>query len=68
MRAFRDHTALGKGEVLVFLHGHSVTFGEALRQTAQLAFDLVFEGAPILYSWPATEDYVRDKGASFSVS
>ena len=60
----RRRHGTGKGEVLVFVHGYNVTFGDALRQTAQLAFDLAFEGAPILYSWPASGnkgDYARDK-------
>jgi esterase/lipase superfamily enzyme len=38
---------------LIFVHGYNVDFDEALRRTAQLAFDLVFPGVPILYSWPS---------------
>jgi esterase/lipase superfamily enzyme len=40
-------------EAFVFIHGYNVTFEEAARRTAQLAYDLNFHGAPILYSWPA---------------
>lgn len=37
----------------VFVHGYNVTFEDAARRTGQLAFDLGFDGAPILYSWPS---------------
>ncbi len=40
-------------DVLVFVHGFNVTFAEAIRQTAQMAYDLKFKGAPISYSWPS---------------
>jgi esterase/lipase superfamily enzyme len=40
-------------EALVFVHGFNVDFAEAARRTAQLAYDLGFDGAPILYSWPS---------------
>jgi esterase/lipase superfamily enzyme len=39
--------------VLIFIHGYNVTFSDAVRRTAQLAFDLDFDGAPIAYSWPS---------------
>jgi esterase/lipase superfamily enzyme len=42
-----------KKHAFVFLHGFDVTFEDAARRTAQLAYDLDFEGAPILYSWPS---------------
>jgi len=35
----------------VFIHGYSVSFEDAAKRTAQLAIDLKFLGAPILYSW-----------------
>jgi esterase/lipase superfamily enzyme len=37
----------------VFVHGYNVTFENAARRTAQMAYDLAFEGAAILYSWPS---------------
>jgi len=48
---------------LVFVHGFNVTFTDASRRTAQIAYDLGFDGAPIMYSWPSngrTIDYVAD--------
>ncbi|MEK1940102.1 MAG: alpha/beta hydrolase [Pseudomonas sp.] len=40
---------------LVFVHGYTVSFEDAARRTAQLSYDLGFEGAPIFYSWPSNE-------------
>jgi len=40
-------------ELFVFIHGYNVTFEHAVRRTAQVAFDMDFEGAPITYSWPS---------------
>ena len=38
-------------DVLVFIHGFNVTFAQAVRQTAQLSYDLKFKGVPLTYSW-----------------
>lgn len=40
-------------EAFVFIHGFNTTFYDAARRTAQLSYDLGFDGAPILYSWPS---------------
>ena len=40
-------------EIVVFIHGFNNSFEEAARKTAQLTWDLQFDGAPILYSWPS---------------
>jgi len=40
-------------EVFVFIHGFNNTFKEAALRAAELTFDLGFDGAPILFSWPA---------------
>lgn len=47
----------------LFVHGFRVPFVDALRATGQLARDLKFDGAPILFSWPAgaaIPEYVQD--------
>lgn len=36
---------------LVFIHGYNVTFDDAARRTAQLAYDLHYPGLAVLYSW-----------------
>ncbi len=46
-------------DVLLFVHGYNVRFDDAVRRTAQLAYDLrpgndpEFPGVPLLYSWPS---------------
>jgi esterase/lipase superfamily enzyme len=45
-------------EAFVFVHGYNESFEKAARRTAQLAYDLGFEGAPILYSWPSRGSWV----------
>lgn len=40
-------------EAFVFIHGYNVTFKEAILRAGQIAFDISFEGAPIVYSWPS---------------
>lgn len=42
-----------KADAFVFVHGFNVSFEDALRRTGQIAFDLRFKGAPVLYSWPS---------------
>ena len=43
--------------VLVFVHGYNVSFEDAARRTAQMAFDLKFPGAPVFYSWPSQANW-----------
>ncbi|MFI6079119.1 alpha/beta hydrolase [Actinoplanes sp. NPDC051343] len=50
-------------EALLFVHGYNVTFADATRRAAQIAYDLQFTGLPMLYSWPsegATLRYLTD--------
>jgi esterase/lipase superfamily enzyme len=43
-------------QALVFLHGFNTTFTGAALRTAQIAYDLGFDGAAIFYSWPSHGD------------
>jgi esterase/lipase superfamily enzyme/Tfp pilus assembly protein PilF len=45
-RAFQQH-------VFVFVHGFNVSFENALRRTAQIAYDMDFDSAPFLFTWPS---------------
>jgi esterase/lipase superfamily enzyme len=60
---FRDLSqAISNGkqqEAFLFIHGYNVTFEDAIKRTAQLAYDMRFGGVPITYSWPS-------KGSLFS--
>jgi len=40
-------------DLFVFVHGFNNTFEDAARRAAQLAYDLDFDGTPVLYSWPS---------------
>jgi len=40
-------------DAIVFIHGFNVSFEEAARRTAQIAFDINFPGLPLLFSWPS---------------
>lgn len=53
-----------KREAFVFIHGYNVPFKTAARRAAQMAYDLHFEGAPVLYSWPSEGNllaYLKDR-------
>ena len=45
--------ASSKKSAFIFVHGYRVTFEDAARRTAQMAYDLGFNGAPVFYSWPS---------------
>jgi len=54
-----------RNDAFIFIHGYNVGFDTAASRTAQLAFDLGFSGAPILFSWPSrasVQGYVSDEG------
>lgn len=40
-------------EALLFIHGYNVGFSDAVRRTAQMAYDLRYPGAAICYTWPS---------------
>lgn len=42
-----------KDQAVVFVHGYNTEFDYALYRTAQMAYDLKFDGAAFLYSWPS---------------
>ncbi len=45
--------------IMIFVHGYNVTFEDAARRTAQMAYDLEFAGAPMFYSWPSQGSWYR---------
>jgi esterase/lipase superfamily enzyme len=59
---FKDHA-------VVFIHGFNTTFDFAVYRAAQMAYDLKFDGAPFVYSWPSKgqlglQDYGYDRGSA----
>ncbi len=56
---FKDHA-------FVFVHGFNTSFDCALYRTAQIAYDLGFDGVPFVYSWPSggkVASYTYDHGS-----
>lgn len=56
---FKDHA-------FVFVHGFNTSFDCALYRTAQVAYDLGFDGVPFVYSWPSggkVASYTYDRGS-----
>jgi esterase/lipase superfamily enzyme len=56
-----------KRSALVFIHGFNVTFDDAAYRTAQLAYDLDFDGVPMMYSWPSQGRLLAYDGDSETV-
>lgn len=59
----RVRKSAGKSAFL-FVHGYNTTFEKAARRTAQMTYDLGFDGAPVFYSWPSqgtTAGYTIDE-------
>lgn len=61
----RNRVGKSKGRSsFLFVHGYNVSFVDAARRTAQMAYDLGFDGAPVFYSWPSrgeTKAYIADE-------
>lgn len=59
----------GVEDLLIFLHGYNVTFEEGARRAAQIAYDMQFPGAVILFSWPSAGSaaaYPKDEESAFA--
>lgn len=57
---FKDHA-------IVFVHGYNTTFDNGIYRTAQIAYDLKFDGAAFHYSWPSgggLSSYTYDRESS----
>jgi esterase/lipase superfamily enzyme len=67
LRQEYDERAPENRSAFVFIHGFKTSFDDAAYRTAQLAYDLNFEGVPIMYSWPSKDDlraYATDRGTA----
>jgi len=52
-------------DAFIFIHGYNTSFEDAARRTAQLAYDMDFDGTPIMFSWPSQASlsaYIVDEG------
>jgi esterase/lipase superfamily enzyme len=43
-------------QLMLFVHGYCATFRDAARRTAQMAYDLNYQGPAMFFSWPAGSD------------
>lgn len=43
------------GSAILFVHGYNVSFENAARRVAQIAYDLQFDGPVFAYSWPSRQ-------------
>jgi esterase/lipase superfamily enzyme len=48
-----NSSATFKDHAIVFVHGFNTTFDAAVYRTAQISYDLKFDGISALYSWPS---------------
>jgi esterase/lipase superfamily enzyme len=46
-----------EGGALLFVHGYKVTFSDAVKRLAQIAYDLDWPGIPIVYSWASRAEF-----------
>ena len=53
IRARLGASSTYRNQALVLIHGYNNGFDDALYRTAQITYDLGFDGASFLYSWPS---------------
>lgn len=44
-------------DAFIFVHGYNVDFTDSVLRAAQIATDIGFHGAPIVYSWPSRNSF-----------
>lgn len=63
-RLAKDIEESDKKSTFLFVHGYNTSFSEAAKRTAQISYDLKFDGKAVFYSWPSqasTFRYGRDE-------
>ncbi len=53
-----------KKSSFLFVHGYNTSFSEAAKRTAQMTYDLLFDGKAVFYSWPSQSSifkYTKDE-------
>jgi esterase/lipase superfamily enzyme len=48
---------MNSDDILIFIHGFSNTFDEAVRRAGQISYDLGFPGITMAYSWPSQGEF-----------
>lgn len=49
----QDISYSDKKSTFLFVHGYNTSFSEAAKRTAQISYDLKFDGKAVFYSWPS---------------
>ena len=49
----KDIQTSKRKSTFLFVHGYNTSFSEAAKRTAQISYDLKFEGKAVFYSWPS---------------
>jgi esterase/lipase superfamily enzyme len=49
----KQAAGLNNPGILLFIHGYNTSFADAACRVGQLAYDLNFAGAPVVFSWPS---------------
>ncbi|MGJ8746108.1 alpha/beta hydrolase [Polaribacter sp.] len=60
----KQRIAENEKSTFLFVHGYNVSFEDAAKRTAQITYDLRFNGEPVFYSWPSqgsTTGYTVDE-------
>jgi esterase/lipase superfamily enzyme len=60
-------SASKRKKALIFVHGFNTNFQDSIFRTAQIVWDLRFEGTTVLFSWPSRgeiADYFYDKDSA----
>lgn len=55
----KEIAASEKKSTFLFVHGYNTSFSEAAKRTAQIAYDLKFDGKSVFYSWPSQASTFR---------
>ena len=56
-----------RNQSIVFIHGYNTSFDDSLFRTAQISYDLQFDGAAYTYSWPSgggLASYIYDRDSA----
>lgn len=50
---FKDHNSASPKQALIFVHGYYVTFDNAIKRAAEIAYKIKFDGDVYIFSWPS---------------
>lgn len=68
-KSILSRSELYKNHAMIFIHGFNMSFDDALYTSAQISWDMNFDGLPCIYSWPSKGEaslsgYMYDSNSS----